>query len=622
MKSLKKLNSYEWLFLIVLLLYPFRHVNIGLDLWDTGYSYANFTYGLKHMDPMWFFSTYLANVVGHFFSLLPFGDTLIGLNVYTASIVSVMAIIAYFFLRNTLRIPSAFAFIGLFLALNLCWCPTAVLYNYLTYFFMLLCTIFLYKGLAEHKNKFLYLAGLCLGANVLVRFSNAAEAALIVGVWAYCFIETLSDEETKALKWKIFKPAFLKNLWSRIWRTTLWCLAGYMTSLVILLGYIAIRYGIGTYVEAISRLFGMTSEAPSYTPKGMLLSIYYNYKQGLSWIPYLLSTALVAWLACLLVIFCRKKFSGGPKFNYALNTLQTLFVVAAASVSIYLLYQNNMFSTNYHIYASMHQPVILLLIITMILAVLKVLLPGVPKEEKLISGLVVLINFITSIGSNTGLFPSINNTFILMPYFIWQLYKLFKEAKSLTIKKVALPLTPLWLFLGLYLCFLAYQSISFGSTFVFAEATGIVGAEDSVEDNDVLKGTIVPADRAETMAELTAYVNSHGLKGRESITYWGLPALSFYLEMPPSFNAWCDLTSYQPYYMTKDLEQVKARIVARPADKQVYPVIITTTFMATYEGELANTTEVEKWLIIKDFMNEYGYEVAFQNDQFTLYDIP
>ena len=51
----------EACFLLILILYPFRHVNWGLDLWDTGYNYANFTYmGLEHMDSMWLFSTYLA----------------------------------------------------------------------------------------------------------------------------------------------------------------------------------------------------------------------------------------------------------------------------------------------------------------------------------------------------------------------------------------------------------------------------------------------------------------------------------------------------------------------------------------------------------------------------------
>lgn len=47
---------WEFVFVAVLVLYPLRHIAWGLDLWDTGYGYANFEYmGTRHMDPMWLF---------------------------------------------------------------------------------------------------------------------------------------------------------------------------------------------------------------------------------------------------------------------------------------------------------------------------------------------------------------------------------------------------------------------------------------------------------------------------------------------------------------------------------------------------------------------------------------
>ena len=60
----KKTNLIENFMIVILAFYPLRHINVGLDLWDTGYNYANFTYmGMEHMDPMWLFSTYLSNAV-------------------------------------------------------------------------------------------------------------------------------------------------------------------------------------------------------------------------------------------------------------------------------------------------------------------------------------------------------------------------------------------------------------------------------------------------------------------------------------------------------------------------------------------------------------------------------
>ena len=76
-------TTLEGIFVVILMLYPLRHIHGGLDVWDTGYNYATFTYmGMEHMDSMWLFSTYLANVVGHFLTKLPQADTLVGMNLY------------------------------------------------------------------------------------------------------------------------------------------------------------------------------------------------------------------------------------------------------------------------------------------------------------------------------------------------------------------------------------------------------------------------------------------------------------------------------------------------------------------------------------------------------------
>ncbi|MGN1147790.1 MAG: hypothetical protein ACI4TB_05170, partial [Lachnospiraceae bacterium] len=97
----------NYIFPLILLLYPLRHIHWGLDLWDTGYNYANFRYmGLEHMDPMWFFSTYLANAVGHLLTFLPGGHTVLFMNLYTGLFVSLLAVLAYWFCTKRLEIPA------------------------------------------------------------------------------------------------------------------------------------------------------------------------------------------------------------------------------------------------------------------------------------------------------------------------------------------------------------------------------------------------------------------------------------------------------------------------------------------------------------------------------------
>lgn len=270
-------NFLENLFLVILVFYPLRHINWGLDLWDTGYNYANFQYmGTEHMDSMWLFSTYLSNVAGNLLMKLPSAGRLMGMNFYTGLIVSLLAVTGYFFCTRRLKLPGWIAFVGEMAAVSLCWCPTALLYNYLTYVFFLACVILLYQGLTEEKNICLMLAGICLGANVLVRFSNLPEAAMILAVWAYDVAIWFREKGSTAIRGE--------SLWRRLGQHTFWCFVGYGSALLVLLGHIHVRYGFGNYVAGIQRLFAMTDTATDYKADSMIMGMINTYVENLYWV--------------------------------------------------------------------------------------------------------------------------------------------------------------------------------------------------------------------------------------------------------------------------------------------------------------------------------------------------
>ena len=125
---------YLPLLTVLLVLYPLRHIWLGVELTDSAYSAGNYLY-LEKMNPMWLFSTYLANKVGAVLVRFPFGKTMMGLNACTALFISVVAAACFLFLVHMRKMPVWLAFCGEVLAISLCWCPTTILYNYLTYFF-------------------------------------------------------------------------------------------------------------------------------------------------------------------------------------------------------------------------------------------------------------------------------------------------------------------------------------------------------------------------------------------------------------------------------------------------------------------------------------------------------
>ncbi len=625
-------SAVEILLLFVLALYPMRHINWGLDFWDTGYNYANFEYmGLEHMDSMWLFSTYLANAVGRFFTRLPFGDCLMGMNFYTGLFASALAVGGYLFCTKKLGMPSGIAFLGEIAALSLCWCPTALLYNYLTYVFFLLCVILLYEGLTREKKWCLYAAGLCLGSNVLVRFSNLPEAALIVAVWAYGVIEALECKGKVVSQSKADKQSNAQGAFGKTIRRTLWCLGGYLTALGVLFGYVQLRYGMNAYVEGVKRLFAMTDNAPDYKATSMLRSMFDMYLENLYW-----AIRILMIVAAGMVMFAAAEGlvrRMGDKAGRLLRMGSRILWCVVCLAMLGWLYYRGFCSLEFYAYGSMLRPGVLFLMLTMGIAAIRIFHTKSPKEEKLISGLIILVVLLTSIGSNNKLYPSLNNLFLAAPYTLWQSYGFIRHVGNGTWKDVVLSSFPAKGVLTAFLCMFVVQSFLFGANFVFAEATGVQDVTAKVENNEILKGIRMNPERAKWVSEISEYVGAQGFAGRDVILYGQIPAMSYYLQMPAAFNSWSELDSYSIETMEKDMTILREKMEKDASYRPV--VILENQFILYWQGgrealeglgveevriqKVESLMENGKWQLIEDFLQDYGYENTFRNEKFGIW---
>lgn len=122
-------------FPLALLLFPLVKANQGIDLTDTGYSLGNYRFFTPN-GGIWTLLTFLSNVAGAALSKLPYGGTMFGMKLYTGLIVSFAALLGYRFFKT--KMPPWLAFVGELAAIGFCWCPTVILYNYLTYLLFLL----------------------------------------------------------------------------------------------------------------------------------------------------------------------------------------------------------------------------------------------------------------------------------------------------------------------------------------------------------------------------------------------------------------------------------------------------------------------------------------------------
>lgn len=654
-------NLLENLAIVVLAFYPLRHIGWGLDLWDTGYNYANFQYmGMRHMDSMWLFSTYLANVTGSWLTRLPNADTLMGMNLYTGLFASALALIGYFFCTRKLRMPKPIVFLGEMVALSLCWCPTALLYNYLTYLFFLISAIFLYQGLTKERKGCFVAAGALLGANVLVRFSNLPEMGMILAVWAYDFIVWRLEKRKKAEepvrfnekhgggdrapesgKDKAFTasagsiPA-AEGFWRRTVRHTLWCLLGYVAALAALLSDIHLRYGLGEYVAGIRRLFAMTDNAADYKPAAMIMGILYRYREELYWMVRmgvivlggLVLFALAGWLEGFLRGHLQKMIHIGVRVLWSLVSI----------AMIGWLYKAEFLSFYYFSYDSIWHPGPIFLMLTMLIAGIRILDRNVLKEEKLISGMVILIILLTPIGSNNDILPSLNNLFLAGPYVLWESWRFLRHAGEYRTKGgLVLSAFPAKGVLTAFLAICLFQFGAFGAEFAFYEGTGIQDAEVTIDNNPVLRNIRMSPERAQWMEELSAYANENGLQGQEVILYGDIPSISYYLSMPSAFNPWSDLDSYSLETMERDMARLEGEIGEKGREK---PVIILERTYALYEEDRGSDREASldsegtsvlsaqeretleadpKWKRLLAYMDAFGYEQSFRNGKFAVY---
>lgn len=574
------------IFPIILVLYPLLKIRQGIEVSDTTYSLANFQY-FASMGGTWFVATYLANVVGSLMMHLPFGDTLTGIYCYTALVQSVTAAGAYEVLRR--KIPSPLVFLGEWIALGLCWCPSTVLYNYLTYLFMAAGVLLLYNGILKDKRSYFIAAGVCLGMNVAVRMPNVVQMAFIIPLWYAAVVYGRTLQRTA--------------------QDTLWCVLGYVVGFGVPFVMICIRYGVWAYPDMVQTMFAMTEKAADYKPVSMITGMFGDYITGLYWMIF----AIVCMGGgCLLFAIQRKFFSE----KRGAVILCRIIYAAVFAVLLRFYWGQGMFHFRYYEYGNgcIYYPAVLLLLAAIIGAVYCLAVKNVGNEQKILAVFVLVQIFVTPLGSNNRLYPIINNLFIIVPVVLWAAYGWYMRSRSKTSAYIlGVP------FMVLVLLIMVQST---GSHIKFVFQDGIYGeARDAMVDAPAkAAGVYTNQDNAAWLEELAKYTEDAGLTGREVLLYGDIPGLGYLLDMPSALSTfWTDLPSYRMVEFERDMG-----LIAMP------PVVIVASPIAAYLGEDAdgmnwfgvNQEKLdadEKLQIIAEYMQEYSYREVFGNGRYVVY---
>lgn len=612
----------NFIFPLILLIYPLLKINQGIDVSDTTYSLANFQY-FGSMEGTWMVATFLANAVGSLLMHLPWGNTLLGMYFYTALLQSVIALAVYLGLRK--KLPAPVLFLGEFMALSLCWCPSTILYNYLTYLLMIAGLLLLYCGVlqqTETKVRWLYLAaGICLGANVAVRMPNVVQMAFIVVVWygaaLMCHRQnvllTAKDGGQEAV---LQRRANRQTAWKLAVSDTLWCILGYVLGFGIPLIAICIKYGIDAYPAMVRTMFAMTEKAVDYKPVSMVTGMFGDYFTGLYWLLFAGICIAAGWL---LMKVQKALF---PE-NDVIRSLCRLVYVVILAVLLRFYWGRGMFSFRYYEYSSMYYPTVLLLLMAIVAAVYCLLRRQVCTEQKIFAMIVLVQIFVTPLGSNNALYPIINNLFLVIPFLLW-----VAGGWSLTDREQT-DFGFAWKapFVMLILFVLA-QSIGFRQNFVFQD--GIQGERRTMCITSPAKAANVYTgqDNGELLQEVAVFAEEEKLTGRNLITYGELPGLGYLLDMPSALSTfWPDLDSYRMVEYERDMARIETNM---KEGNDETPVIILASPVAAYLSEDADgmnwfgvdreaMDQDEKLQMLGGFMERYGYREVFCNARYAVY---
>lgn len=593
------------LFVVILVLYPLIKINQGLDVVDTSYSLGNFQY-FPTADGTWMTATYLANAAGYLLMQLPFGDTLIGMYFYTGLVVSFTALFLYFALRK--KMPAGIAFLGEILAIGMCWCPTTVLYNYLTYALMNAGILLLYRGIcmepeesevSRKKVKYFVLAGICLGVNVAVRMPNVVQAVFILALWYGAWLQ--------------------KEKAGAVIKDTLLCLAGYLAGFGVPFLTICGKYGMEAYPKMVQTMFAMTDKATDYKPASMLTGMLGDYFTGLYWLAF--AGVCVAFLYLVYLVKKRLIKKLPVKKLSVIEWLYRLGCILVFAVLIRFYWGRGMFDFRYYKYGSIYLWAVLFLLVTAACAVWVLLnRKNIDGKEKVLALLVLLQMFVTPLGSNNALYPMMNNLFLAAPFTLWVCLRWFAKTRG---KEIHVPWKSMLAMFGLMVLI---QSIGFHMQFVFLDGVWGEKRDTLAEGIPKAEGIYTNRENAELLADLAAYAKERQFAGREVILYGEIPGLSYFLDMPTAIStSWPDLDSYRMVQFKEDMTEVEENMETNR------PVVIVSSAIAAYRGEDAEAYEWfgvdveaydadEKIALLLQFLDEYDYEETFCNMRYAVYE--
>ena len=588
-----------------LIVLPLLNHDQGVDISDSTYSLGNYMFS-DRLSGMWVVSTYLSNKIGALILNLPGAHKLSTVNIYTGLILAAVALVVYFGIKEELG--GAYAFIGEFAAICFCWIPTGILYNYLSYLFLVLGALLLYKGISEKRNLLLLFAGFVLGINVSVRVPNITQMALILVLWVRAFV----------YKENVVKKTFI-------------CIGGYMLGIAVYITSIIVEYGVNGLSEMITGLRGITSTDSTYTPMSMITGTITDYIRSFKWVAVILvvtAFGMLVFAAINKVNMPAGSPAEGKKHKAVYAAAMTVYI-AVIMVMIRFFWGRGMFSFRYYEdYTSMYEWGMIFLYLSIaadILVIVNVIqaqkggrennsVRGLGRsrydERHLLLALISLVVIVIApLGSNNHTYQNLNNMFLVAPLTVKVIYDFILLGKT---KLKGYIIKPVSVMLSVLLIVIVVQSYGFHLNFVFRDGMRGEKRECRITAVDSLNGMYTNSQNALELEKICGIIADGSPD--ELLLYGNCPGLTYITAVPSAMtSSWSDLDSNPLSMIEDDLENIGERLEKTKDEYRLMAIIGS-------EDSDSELYRIKKGKIL-EFLEGHDFQVTMKDEAFTIYEI-
>jgi hypothetical protein len=265
-----------------------------------------------------------------------------------------------------------------------------------------------------------------------------------------------------------------------------------------------------------------------------------------------------------------------------------------------------MFGLDFAEFFSMYKWVTVYLLMVIILCIWALISKKPSEDLKLWSVFVLVTIFITPLGSNNGLYPIINNLFVVAPISVLLLDEFCSN--NLFAIKATITCVMICIFVS---------SLLFGINFVFHDyaSTGSKRESISLKCDSAANGLLTTKEKKENLEALDSFLYDNGLNDKTLITFGDIPTLSYIFNMKSAiYTTWLDLDSNSLSRLETDLTAIgKLQSLDKPIIIFGKESIDGMTDEAKFEYRKNKLKELE------NFIAENNYINVFENNEYTVY---